>query len=189
MNKSVYKKAAAFGLACAMAFQIGCPATEAVTVEAKASVDKQAEKIVKKQTKKQKTEKEKLKALFRYVEKQYDYRRVMGFQPVKGWEKNYAQEMIAAKKGSCYHYAALYALLAKKATGYPVRIWIGTTNGFNKSVWQPHAWVEVKQKGAWYVCDANLDKYAAGSKGRYFMKKSGKLKGTYKKSKSVTIKG
>lgn len=176
----------AVGLACAMFF-CAVPAAE-TAYAADAFLAKSVEKIVKKQTKKVKKENAKLKKLFQYEVKNYNYQRVIGFQPVKGWEKKYAKEMIAAKKGSCYHYAALYAFLAKKSCKYPVRIVIGTTNGFRKTVWQPHAWCEVKIKGVWYVCDPNLDKYAAGGKGKYFMKKASKLKSVYKKSKYVNVK-
>ena len=151
------------------------------------SLEKSAEKIVKKVVKNEADQKKQLKKLFQYVEKNYGYARAVGFQSTKGWEKTYAAEMIRKKNGSCYHYAALYACLAKKATGLPVRICIGTTNGFNASRWQPHAWCEVKVGKTWYVCDANMDKFAAGSKGKYFMKSIKSMKKTYKTGKRVTV--
>ena len=97
-------------------------------------------------------------------------------------------EMIKNKKGSCYHFAAVYAFLAKKATGLPVRICTGTTNGFNVSRWQPHAWCEVKVGKIWYVCDTNLDKFGAKSTGKYFMKNVKTMKKTFKKSKTINVK-
>ena len=51
--------------------------------------------------------------------------------------------MYTEKKGSCYHFAAAYAFLAEKATGYKVRIGVGKTNGFSGDL-QNHAWTEVK---------------------------------------------
>lgn len=188
MGRKINKKLAVLGLSCALVFGSTVPAAEASVAEAKSALEKKTEKIVNKQSNSEASTEENLKNLFQYVEKNYSYKRVIGFKASKGWEKAYAKEMISSKKGSCYHYAALYAFLAKKASGYKVRICIGKTNGFNKSIWQPHAWCEVKIKGAWYVCDANLDKYAAGSKGKYFMKKFKSVKKNYKRSKTVTVK-
>lgn len=151
-------------------------------------LEKQIEKVVNNKVKETDSEKKKLKKLFDYIEKKYDYKRVMGFEAYKGWEKDYALEMYTEKKGSCYHFAAVYAFLAKKATGLPVRICTGTTNGFNVSRWQPHAWCEVKVGKIWYVCDTNLDKFGAKSTGKYFMKNVKTMKKTFKKSKTINVK-
>lgn len=187
MKRGMTKRVTACLLAGAVT--LGGAVAPAVTAEAaKSSLEKSAEKIVKKTVKKETDQKKQLRKLFRYVEKTYGYARVIGFKSTKGWEKAYAAEMIKKKKGSCYHYAAVYAFLAKKATNLPVRICIGTTNGFNKSVWQPHAWCEIKMGKTWYVCDANMDKFAAKGKGKYFLKSVKSLKSTYKKSKNVTVK-
>lgn len=187
MKKGMGKRAMACILAGAAVFSSA--AAPAATAEAaKSSLEKSAEKLVKKAVRKETNQKKKLRKLFNYVEKNYGYARVIGFENTKGWEKTYAAEMIKKKQGSCYHYAALYAFLAKKATDLPVRICIGTTNGFNKSVWQPHAWCEIKIGKNWYVCDANMDKFAAKGSGKYFLKNVKSMKGTYKKSKNVTVK-
>lgn len=142
--------------------------------------------IVKKQVKAGSSKKAALKQLFQYMEKTYGYKRVVGFQNTKGWEKTYAREIYKEKKGSCYHFAAAYAFAAKKATGYPVRICLGTTNGFNKKRWQQHAWVEIKIGSQWYLCDPNLDKFGAGSSGKYFLKPCSKMKSHYKTSSIIT---
>lgn len=187
MKKGIVKRTTACFLAGAVV--CGSAAMPGVTAEAaKSSLEKSAEKLVKKTVKKETNQKKQLRKLFNYVEKNYGYARVIGFKDTKGWEKTYAAEMIKKKQGSCYHYAALYAFLAKKATNLPVKICIGTTNGFNKSVWQPHAWCEIRIGKTWYVCDANMDKFAAKGKGKYFLKSVKSMKGTYKKSKSVTVK-
>lgn len=94
--------------------------------------------------------------------------------------------MIKNKKGSCYHFAALYAFLAKEA-GVKARICLGRTNGFNKARWQDHAWCEVKVGKKWYICDPNMDKFAANSKGKYFMKTVSSMKSTFKKSKMIKV--
>ena len=157
--------------------------------QAAASVDKklsaQITKIVDKKTSPKDTKKKKLKKLFNYVEKKYDYGRAMGFKPYSGWEKDFALEICENKKGSCYHFAALYAFLAKKATGYNVRIAIGKTNGFTGDL-QSHSWTEVKINSTWYICDTNMDKYAENSSGKYFLKKSKSLKKVYNNFQDVT---
>ena len=90
------------------------------------------------------------------------------------------------KKGSYYHFAAPYAFLAKES-GVEARICLGRTNGFNKARWQDHAWCEVKVGKKWYICDPNMDKFAANSKGKYFMKTVSSMKSTFKKSKTIKV--
>ncbi len=92
--------------------------------------------------------------------------------------------MYTEKKGSCYHFAAAYAFLAEKATGYKVRIGVGKTNGFSGDL-QNHAWTEVKINSKWYICDTNMDKYAENSSGKYFLKSRNKLKKVYNNYKDV----
>lgn len=155
--------------------------------KAAASSDKleeQAAQIVSQQVKANDSAKKKLKKLFTYLQKEYDYGRKVGFEAYDGWEKDYALEMFADEKGSCYHYAAAYAFLAKKATGYSVRIGVGQTNGFSGKL-QKHAWTEVKISGKWYILDSNMDKYAADSSGKYCLKKRDSLKNTYNKYKDT----
>lgn len=156
---------------------------DAAAVNSK-SLQEQAEKIVNKKVKKTDNDKKKLKKLFHYVEKNYGYKRVMGFEAYDGWEKEYASEMYSGKKGSCYHFAAAYAFLAAKATGYKVRIGIGKTNGFSSEL-QDHAWTEVNINSVWYICDSNMDKFAENSSGKYFLKKRNKLKSVYNNFKDV----
>ena len=63
------------------------------------------------------------------------------------------------------------------------RICLGRTNGFNKARWQDHAWCKVKVGKKWYICDPNMDKFAANSKGKYFMKTVSSMKATFKNQK------
>lgn len=151
---------------------------------AEKTLEDQAAAIVSKETKKKDSVKKKLKKLFAYVEEQYDYGRAVSFKTYSGWEEEYAKEMLEDEKGSCYHFAAVYAYLAKKATDYPVRIGVGKTNGFSGK-WQQHAWVEIKIKSTWYICDPNMDKYAEDSSLTYFLKKRSSLKETYHNYKKV----
>lgn len=147
-------------------------------------MEETAAQIVNAETRSDDSAKKKLKKLFAYMQKEYGYARKTGFDAYSGWEKDYAMEMFEDKKGSCYHYAAAYAFLAKKATGCSVRIGVGQTDGFSGSL-QKHAWAEVKIGRKWYICDPNMDKYAADSSGKYLLKKRNKLKNTYNKFKDA----
>ena len=129
---------------------------------------------------------DKIEAKIIKAKKNYGYARAIGFKNSRGWEKTFAAEMIKNKKGSCYHFAALYAFLAKES-GVEARICLGRTNGFNKARWQDHAWCEVKVGKKWYICDPNMDKFAANSKGKYFMKTVSSMKSTFKKSKTIKV--
>ncbi len=147
-------------------------------------LEEKAAQITGAETRADDSTKKKLKKLFSYMQKEYDYARKTGFDAYSGWEKDYALEMLEAQKGSCYHYAAAYAFLAKKASGCSVRIGVGQTDGFSGKL-QKHAWTEVKIGGKWYICDPNMDKYAADSSGKYFLKKRSSLKNTYNKFKDT----
>lgn len=156
----------------------------AQTASANDKLNEKVTQIVDKKVNANDSAKKKLKKLFTYIQKDYDYSRKTGFEAYDGWEKDYALEMFTDEKGSCYHYAAAYAFLAKKATGYDVRIGVGQTNGFSGEL-QKHAWTEVKISGKWYICDPNMDKYAADSSKKYCLKKRNGLKGTYNKFKDT----
>ena len=176
----------------------------APSVYAKSKLEKSVETIVNGTVEKKDAPKVKLKKLFTYVtykktgksgkvtKENYGYAgarpTVVRGKVVRGWEQKgwpavFAQEMITNRKGSCYHFAALYGMLAKKATGYPVRVAVGKTTGFGAI--RDHAWTEVKIGKTWYVCDTNLDKYSGVDSLTYFLKKRSSLKKIYNKYKSV----
>lgn len=148
--------------------------------------------IIKKKTSAKDSDSEKLEKLFCYMVEgeTFGYARNTTYaedSKKKGWEKTYAANMAKNKKGSCYDFASLYGFLAAKATGYDTRIAVGKTNGFSGNL-QSHAWTEVKVDGVWYVCDTNLDKFAASASLKYFMQKrdSSAMKKVYNKYKDVT---
>lgn len=176
-------------IAIALCFLLGAVLQgTAATVSAASSTDKALKKkvtqIVDKTVDKKDTKEEKLEKLFTYTEDTYKYGRPTKAAGTKGWEKEFALEMYKKKKGSCYHFAAAYAFLAKKASGYTVRVAMGKTNGFSGNL-QDHSWVEVKIGKKWYICDPNMDKFAEDSSGKYFLKERSKLKKTYNKFKNV----
>ncbi|MGN0154084.1 MAG: transglutaminase-like domain-containing protein [Lachnospiraceae bacterium] len=157
------------------------------------ALKKDLDSIIKKKVKSSDSKEEKMQKLFTYVEKKYGYQRLYTTKVSKNLTgmRLYAGQMIVDGKGSCYHYAAAYAFLVKRATGYPVRICIGKTNGFNENNLQDHGWVEVKIKGTWYVFDPNMDKFAENSSGKYYMKKKDELKSVYNNYtgvKYITVK-
>ena len=176
-KKNILKKIMMYVFVFVLLFMVPAQA-QAASVTGKA-LNKKVTGIVKKKVKAKDSKAKKLEKLFKYTEKSYGYARSYGFKKKKGWEKNYAMEMYKKKKGSCYHFAASYAFLAKKATNYTVRVGVGKTNGFNPKNLQDHAWVEIKIKNKWYICDPNMDKFAENSSGTYFLKERNELKGVY----------
>lgn len=182
-KKNGYKKLIACILAFVMLLMVPVQAEAASSTEK--ALKKKVNSIVKKKVKAKDSKAKKLEKLFKYTEKTYGYARSYGFKAKKGWEKKYALEMYKKKKGSCYHFAASYAFLAKKATKYTVRIGVGKTNGFNPENLQAHAWVEIKIKNKWYICDPNMDKFAEDCSGTYFLKERNELKGIYNNFKGA----
>lgn len=203
MKKTIKTKITGICLACTMMMSpiqaSAAPlATETMTVEVaqaqNAKLDtalkKAMDTVIKAQKfKKTTTDKEKLKKLFNYTKKNFKYKRYMGIPSATGWEYEFAKEMLQKKAGSCYHDAAAFAFLAKRATGLPVRICIGTSNAFNKSVWQRHGWVEIKISGKWYTFDTNANRFSSLRKGKWFMQKRTSMEGkVYKTQKTYTVK-
>ncbi len=186
MLKMSKKKIGKIGMAIIALSMLLCfvPKPGRVAASAGTSLTAQTDRIVKKKTKPSDSAKKKLKKLFKYAEKTYGYKRATGFRAYSGWEKDCALEMFKEKNGSCYHFAAAYAFLAKKATGYEVRIGIGKTNGFSGQL-QSHAWTEIKINSKWYICDTNMDKFAENSSLKYFLKKRSKLNKVYDNFKNV----
>ncbi len=176
-----------------------------VTVEASTKTDlrKKADAIIKANTNEDDTKTTKLKKLFTFMRDNYGYKNCSKHPnykpPVKGktaWINTYALETVKSKKGDCYHFAATYASLAERATGYKTRVVTGTTRGFDKKrkINQPHAWVEINISGKWYVFDVNMDLFGKTTKGAknpaytYFKKSrtSTTMKKVYNSFKGVT---
>ena len=143
------------------------------------------DKVIKKQKITSSTSnKDALKKLFNYCSgSDFGYARAIGFKGQKGWEYNYAKQMLLSKKGSCYHYSAVFAFLAKRATGCPVRICWGKSNAFNTAKWQYHAWVEIKLGNTWYTYDPNAAKYSSLRKGKWYQQKRSAMEGKIYKTK------
>ena len=109
----------------------------------------------------------------------------MGIPSAKGWDAKLAKETLATKKASCYHDAATFAYLARRATGLPVRICIGTSNLYNTSRWQNHGWVEIKVKGKWYTFDTNGNRFSKRKDVKWFMQKHASMEGKVYKTQKI----
>lgn len=87
----------------------------------------------------------------------YGYERDYGIASEKDVSESvyakYAKQMLTNKRGSCYHYAAAFAFMAKRATGYPVYICYGESNFIDRENKQPHGWVEIQIGKTMYVYD------------------------------------
>lgn len=202
MKNKLMKKLAvlctAATLACSSAPVYAIPtATETIQVEnatatAKkldTTLKKNLDKVIKAQKfTKTTTSKQKLQKLFNYTKKAFKYKRYMGIPSASGWDSKFAKEMLQTKAGSCYHDAAAFAYLARRATGLPVRICVGTSNAFNTSRWQNHGWVEIKISGKWYTFDTNANRFSSLRKGKWFMQKRTAMEGKiYKTQKTYNV--
>lgn len=122
---------------------------------------------------------EKLEKLFTHMESSYGYASMMTSKyfgkitvpNTRTQLTKLAQEIQQKKNGSCYHFAALYAYMAKTATKLPVRVALGETKGFTGKP-QKHAWTEIKIGKAWYIFDVNLNQMKKKGTLTYFKKKN-----------------
>lgn len=132
-----------------------------------------------------------LKRLFNMISANaYGYMRApQGFKPeqTKDWEYTYAKEMLQNKAGSCYHFAAAFAFLARRATGLPVRIGCGNARTFSADKWQIHSWVEVQINGNWYVYDTNAQRFSTYNKGKWYKLSAAAAKSYYKDAKYINV--
>ena len=129
-----------------------------------------------------------LNKLYTYTKKNYRYGRIMG-QFTKGKSLSYAQQTMLTGKGNCYGFAASFAVLAKRATGLPVRVCWGTSTAFNKSRAQLHGWTESKIGNTWYVFDTNAAAYSKRKDVKWYMQNasSAAMKKVYTKKGSEDI--
>ena len=69
-----------------------------------------------------------------------------------GWEPSWAMQMITTRKGNCYSYAALFAMLARWM-GYQATAQSGQVHLNWDGQFVDHGWVEIKLDGKIYFCD------------------------------------
>ncbi|MCF0132579.1 MAG: transglutaminase domain-containing protein [Blautia sp.] len=136
------------------------------------------------------TPEKKLKLLFTRIgnKKNYAYERApFDFNPkTNGWANSYALSMLKNKRGSCYHHAAAFAYLARKATSLPVRICYGKAKIYSSSK-SPHAWVEVKIDKKWYIYDTNAKAFAGKGTWGKLLRTSSTAKKLYFPEKTILL--
>lgn len=131
------------------------------------------------------------------AEKNKFYTSYAGPKTMKGLYKKYAIDAFKMKKASCYHYAALFAVAAKKALGNKatVKIGVGTAkmkDSEGESYWNSHhSWVEVTLGKTTYVYDTQQGNYYSKSVGKkadfgnYCGTKKANMKSIYKNYKGA----
>lgn len=161
-------------------------------IEAQDAEIPQALQKLKKSPKLKEAQKESLEKLFEYVSSEdFGYARESLANRQyrlknKNWYLSYANAMLATKKGSCYSFAAAYAVLAKRATKLPVRVCVGKSILSDKAFWQEHAWVEVKVSGKWCTFDPNGARfYKTRTTWAFISAKEAKK--TYRKTGTLTV--
>lgn len=162
--------------------------TKAYSQKAVNTIAKKADAMIRKSGAGRITDQEEIiKVLFDTAVASFGYDRDRTPKKPRKWFYSYAADMFSRKKGSCYHYAAAFGFLVKRATGLPVRICRGTGCIFSSSTWQPHAWTEVKINRKWYVFDTNAARFSNRKDVSFYMVSLTDAKGLLKKEKAETI--
>ena len=114
------------------------------------------------------TNQQKIEALYNWVLKN-DMVYLRTYEHVKadwtwynGWVDDFAASQMDKWGGNCYRYAAFLGMLFREATGMEVRVHEGETFAYGGG-YTYHGWVTVKENGAWYVYDVELQKHSGVS--------------------------
>lgn len=148
--------------------------------------------IVNKYTDEDMTKKQKIRALFNYeVNNSWRYRRTYehtarSWKWYKGWQDDFAYQLLTRKYGNCYRYAAVYGYLVKEATGLPVRVYRGYSLG-RRGQRLPHGWTAVKISGKWYSFDTDLYKFWGRRSIHYYRSLSWANRVLYRRPKYVKL--
>ena len=97
----------------------------------------------------------KLRKCFEALWKNYTYQRFYE-TPSAQFMSGYAHYMFVNGRGNCYRYAASFACIAK-VLGYEARVATGQISSRSGGM-TPHGLTEVNVGGAWYICDANMQR-------------------------------
>lgn len=130
-------------------------------------LEKKCASIVNAKTTSADSEMSKLNKLFHYTVNQFSYYRKYVPAPSGNEWKTWALNMFRDGYGNCFNYAAAFGFLAKKATGYPVRLVSGRVPS-NSGGLTPHGWCEVQINGTWRVFDPDMYKFDANSRPAYY---------------------
>ena len=121
------------------------------------SWDKDLLNLSKEITKEKKTDLEKVKAIFEYIDKfEYDYKKASKIE--KKEIRNYSPNNLSTLKegkGICFDKAALFSSMAR-SLGFKTKLVKGTANDVY------HAWNEVLVNGKWVKVDATMHLFETG---------------------------
>lgn len=145
-----------------------------------AKLDAELVKVFKKQTKASMTNKQKLKAVYKYVYQNCTYRADVKHKASKNctsWDKTAAYNMYKNKKGNCYHFAAAVTYAARKC-GYDAKTISGYVTYKQYKYYMQHGWTEIKMAdGTKRFIDTELQylSYTGGWGSDYFMRPYGTM--------------
>ena len=130
----------------------------------------------------------------KYGAKYYSYfpREVVQNSLFKKYYKKYAVDMFKDKKGTCFHYAALFGVTAKQMLGKSatVKLAAGASKHTGSKV-DYHAWVEITMDKKTYIYDTQAGNSVSKSKkkatnfGKFCGTEKSKLKSNYYNYKNV----
>lgn len=119
------------------------------------------------------TDQEKATAIYRYLIENFSYDDQVAATLKAGYVPD-VDQVLTDKKGICYDFSSLYAVMLR-SVNIPAKLVMGTTT----NVKGYHAWNEVLLDGKWVVIDTSYDIQAKAAKARYAMVKTN----TYKSEK------
>ena len=99
----------------------------------------------------EKTVEKKLDIVYNFLVKGFTY----DFNKVKTVKAGYVPDVeviVDIKKGICYDYSAVFAVM-KRSEGFPTKL----VKGYTKNVSGYHAWNEIKINGKWLIIDSTYD--------------------------------
>lgn len=132
---------------------------------------KNAVALAKKLTAGKKTDQAKARAIYNYVTANvnYDFKKA---RSLSGMYLPSADGTLASKKGICYDYSSLMAVMLR-SSGIPTKLVMGSTT----YVKEYHAWNEIYLNGKWVTVDATVDSsYKKAGKKIAFAKEAVKYK-------------
>jgi transglutaminase-like putative cysteine protease len=104
------------------------------------------------------SEEEKVAAFYEFMVKNFTYDREKAASRLSPDYLPDAEETLAGKKGICYDFAVLFAIMAR-SNGIPAKL----VMGYHPEIADYHAWNEVylPEKGGWVVVDVTYDLFMA----------------------------
>lgn len=112
------------------------------------------------------TDQEKAGVIYRYIVQNFEYDDQVAATLKAGYIPD-VDQVLADKKGICYDFSSLYAVMLR-SVNIPAKLVMGTTT----NVKGYHAWNEVLLNDNWVVIDTSYDVQARAAKAKYSMIKT-----------------